>query len=72
MPSNMIRSKACLRARGLFGLSKDLGPKRHSNTWRKDESKEVKYSMKVEEGGVHCKRYDGCYTNQWVKIPKAI
>jgi hypothetical protein len=28
--------------------------------------------MKVEEGGVHCKKYDGCCTKQWVKIPKAI
>jgi hypothetical protein len=26
--------------------------------------------MKVENGGVHCKKYDGCWTKQWIKIPK--
>jgi len=26
--------------------------------------------MKVEEGGIHRKRYDGHCTKQWVKIPK--
>jgi hypothetical protein len=35
-------------------------------------SKEIKDFMKVEDGGVHHKRYDGCYTKQRVKIPKAI
>jgi hypothetical protein len=26
--------------------------------------------MKVEDGGVHPKRYNGCCTKQWVRIPK--
>jgi hypothetical protein len=26
--------------------------------------------MKVEEGGVDHKNYDGYYTKQWVRIPK--
>jgi hypothetical protein len=34
-------------------LSKDFGPKRHSNTLKREESKEVRNSMKMEEGGVH-------------------
>jgi hypothetical protein len=30
----------------------------------------MKDSFKVEEGGVHCKKYDGQCTKQWIKIPK--
>jgi hypothetical protein len=52
-------------------LSKDLGPNKHPNIWRKEKSKEMKNSMKVEKGGVHHKRYDGHCTKQWVGIPKA-
>jgi hypothetical protein len=40
-------------------LSKDLGPKKQPNIWRKEESKEVKDSMMVEEEGVHHKKYEG-------------
>jgi hypothetical protein len=32
LPPNVIGRKACLRAKGLLRLSKDLGPKRHPNT----------------------------------------
>jgi hypothetical protein len=32
----------------------------------------VKDSMKVEEGGVDCKKYEGCCMKQWIKITKAI
>jgi hypothetical protein len=56
MPPNMIGRKACLWLRGPFGLSKNLGPKKRPNTRNKDESKEIRVSMKVEEGGVHCKK----------------
>jgi hypothetical protein len=59
MPPKVIRREVYLWVRGLFGLSKDLGPKGHPNISRREESKEVKDSMKVEEGGVHRKRYDG-------------
>jgi hypothetical protein len=31
-----------------LGLSKDLGPKRDLNTWRKAESKEIKDFVKLE------------------------
>jgi len=72
MPLKAIRRKACLWVRNPHGLalSKDLGPKKDPNTWRK-ESKDARKSMKVEEGGVHHNRYNGCCMNQWIKIPKA-
>ncbi len=60
MPQKAIGREACLRIKGPLGLSKDLGPKRHPNTLWRGESKEIKDSMKVEDGGVHCKIYDGC------------
>jgi hypothetical protein len=70
MPSKVIGRKACLQAKSPFGLSKDLGPKRCPNTWKK-ESKKVKDSMKMEKGNVHYKRYEGSCMKQWVEIPKA-
>ncbi len=70
MPPKVIGKELCLHVRGLFGLSKDLGPKRCPNTWRKEESKEVKDSMMVE-GGVHHKKYEGHWMKQRVRIPKA-
>jgi len=70
-PPKVIGREACLRVKGLFGLSKDHGPKRHPNTLWKEESKEVKGSMKVENGGVHHKKYNGHCMKQQVKIPKA-
>ncbi len=71
MPPKVIRTKVCLRARSIFGLSKDLGPKRCPNIWRREESKEMKDFMKVEEGGVHHKRYEDHCMKQWIKILKA-
>ncbi len=62
MPPNVIQKEICLRAKGLSGLLKDHGPKRHPNILWREESKEIKDFMKVEDGGVHCKRYDGCCT----------
>jgi hypothetical protein len=71
MPPKVIRSEACLQTKGLSGLSKDPKLKRCPNIlWRK-ESKEIKDFMKVENGGVHCKRYNGCCTKQQFRIPKA-
>jgi len=32
MPSKIIGKEACLWVKGLLGLSKDLGPKKHLNT----------------------------------------
>jgi hypothetical protein len=70
MSTHAIGRKVCLQAKGLYGLSKDPRPKRHPNIWRKDESKKIKDSMKVE-GSVHRKKYDGHCTKQWAKISKA-
>jgi len=50
MSPKTIGRKACLQARIHFGLLKNLGPK------RREESKEAKESMKVENGSVHCNR----------------
>jgi hypothetical protein len=55
-PTKIIRKEGCFWAKGPFGLSKDLEPKRHQNIWRREKSKEIKDSMKVEEGNVHCKK----------------
>ncbi len=57
-PKVIVR-EACLRIKGLFGLSKDPRPKKHLNTLWKKESKEIRGSMKVENGGVHHKKYNG-------------
>lgn len=70
MPSKIIGRGNCLRAKGPFGLLKDLGPKRHPNSWRREDSKEIKNFVKVEDGGVHLKIYDGHCTKQRIKIPK--
>jgi hypothetical protein len=51
-----LGKKACLWVRGPFELSKNLGPTRWPNTRKRDESKEIRVSMKVEEGGVHRKK----------------
>jgi hypothetical protein len=53
MALKVIWRKACLRIRNPSRLSKDLGPE------KKEESKEVKDSMKVENDSVHHKRYEG-------------
>jgi hypothetical protein len=59
MPLKVIGKEACLWAKGLLGLSKDLGPKKHPNIWRRKESKETRESMKVKKGGVQHNRFDG-------------
>jgi hypothetical protein len=71
-PPKVIGREACLWTKGRFGLSKDLGPKRCPNTLWKEESKEMKDFMKVEDGSVHHKRYDERCTKQRIRIPKAI
>ncbi len=70
MPLKVIRREAYLWARSPYGLSKDLGPKRCPNIWRKEKSKEIRDSMKVEDGSVHLNKYDGCCTKQWIKTPR--
>jgi hypothetical protein len=37
-----------------------------------EKSKEIKDFAKVEDGGVHHKRYDGCCMKQQIRIPKSI
>jgi len=63
-PLKVIGREDCLSVKSLFGLSKDVGPQKHPNILWKEESKEIKNSMKVENGGVHHKIYDGCCTKQ--------
>ncbi len=53
MPLKIIGREACSQAKGLFGLSKDLGPKRRPNIWTKEELQEVRDFMNVEKGNVH-------------------
>jgi hypothetical protein len=47
MPLRIIGRITCLWIKGLFGLSKDFEPKRHPNTWKKEESE----NKGVYEGG---------------------
>ncbi len=69
MPPKVIGKEACLRTKGLHGLSKDLGPKRPANIWRKEKSKEIMDFVKMEDGGVNYKRYNGSCMKQ-IRIPK--
>ncbi len=55
MPPKVIGRETCLWARSPSRLSKDPRPKRHPNILKKENSKEVRDSMKVEERGVHLK-----------------
>jgi hypothetical protein len=64
MQLKVIRKEVCLKVRDLSRLSKDRGPKKHPNTWRRKKKKKVKDFMKVEEEGVNHKNYDGCCTKQ--------
>jgi hypothetical protein len=59
-PPKVIEREACLQAKGLYGLSKDPKPKRCVNALKREESKEITDFVKVENGCVHYKRYDGC------------
>ncbi len=58
MPPKVIGKEACLQTKCLFSLSKDPRPKRHPNILWKEESKETRDSMKVEDESVHHKKYD--------------
>jgi hypothetical protein len=58
-PPKVIRKEAYLQIKCLSKLSKDPGPKKHPNILWREKSKEIKDIMKVEDGGVHRKRYDG-------------
>jgi len=57
-PPKIIGRELCLQVRSLFRLLKNPRPKRHPNIiW--GDVKKIKDSMKVENGGVHCKIHDG-------------
>jgi hypothetical protein len=71
-PSKVIGKEAYLQTKNPSGLSNDLEPKRRPNTLWRGESKEIRDFMKVEDGDVHLKRYNGHCTKQQVRIPKAI
>ncbi len=55
-----------------MGYQTILDPKYIQTFKRKESFKKTRESMKTTKGGVHCNRYDGHCTKQWVKIPKAI
>ncbi len=52
-PPKIIGREACLQAKDLFRLSKDLGPKICLNILRKEDSKEIRDFVKVDDGGVN-------------------
>ncbi len=56
------------QVKSLFRLSKDPGPKKHPHAWEKEESKEPKDFMEVEERGVLYNKYNGRCTKQYVKM----
>jgi len=69
-PPKVIGKAVCLQAKGLFGLSKDLGPKKCQNSWKAKKSKEIKDFMKVENGSVHHKKFNGQCIKQQIRLPK--
>ncbi len=71
MPPKVIRREACLQTKVPSGLLKDLGPKRCLNILWRGELKEMRDFMKVEDGGVHRKRYNGHCMKQKIRILKA-
>jgi hypothetical protein len=71
MQLKVIGRDVCLQAKTPFGLLNDLRPKRCLNILKREESKEIKNSMKVEDGSMHCKKYNGYCTKQRIIIPKA-
>jgi hypothetical protein len=70
MPPKVIRKEACLGTKVPSGLLKDPGPKRCPNTLWRGESKEMKDSVMVEDGGVHCNIYNGHCMIQKIRISK--
>ncbi len=56
MALKVIRREACLWARGLFELSKD--PNKTPKHLKEGIVKKKKDFVKVEEGSVHCNKYD--------------
>jgi hypothetical protein len=65
----VIGKETCLRVKSLWAIKGSWTL--NLITWTKDELKEIKDSIKVENGGVHHKKYDGRYMKQWVKIQNA-
>ncbi len=58
-PLKIIGREACLPAKGPFGLLKDPASKRRPNILWREKSKEIRDFMKVENGGVHRRKYNG-------------
>jgi len=67
----VIGKDICLQAKTPFRLLNNLKPKRCLNIFKGEEPKEIKNFMKVEDGSMHCKRYNGYCTKQQIIIPKA-
>jgi hypothetical protein len=70
MPPKAIGRKVCLHARGHYELLKDFKPKKCPYIWRREELKEAKDFMKVEDGCVHRNKYKSRCMKHKVKIPK--
>ncbi len=64
MPLNVIRKRLVYGLEILLGYQVILDLGGAQTLEGRDGSKEVRDSMKVEEGSVHCKRYDGRCTKQ--------
>ncbi len=63
-PPKVIRKDVYLQIKGPYGLSKDPRPKRRPNILKKGDSNKKKDYVKVEDEGVHRKRYNGHCTKQ--------
>ncbi len=60
-PPKVIGREACLQAKNRSRLSKDPRCKKCPNILWREESKEIRDSMKVKDGGVCRKKYNGHY-----------
>jgi len=70
-PPNVIGGMFVYKLKVIMGYERIMDPKMHPNILWKEKSKEIRDSMKVEDGNVHHKRYNGHYTKQWIRILKA-
>ncbi len=71
-PPKVIGREACLQAKGPSKLLNFFKPNKRPNILWREESKEIRDFMKVEDGGVHRKKYNKHYTKQKIRIPKPI
>jgi hypothetical protein len=70
-PPNVIGGMFVYKLKVIMGYQRIMDPKMHPKFLWKEKSKEIRDFMKVEDGSVHHKKYNGHYTKQRIKIPKA-